>query len=275
MPSETEVNNAQGELDRLRAEADRVARQVEGGNWDTEGDIVQTVLGFARHEIVGDSLFKVEGGYQKIQLGISHSLNAIFKGKFVLGARIIVAAPIESKIVIGKAYTSITGAKKETVGGAKIDTLCGVKFEKKATHSATIGSAPEKRSEGRKMSKAERFAESVGSVVAKCSSEYRKTTKLHQTIGSLKEDIQSLERKVAWLERNVDVMTQDAGHAVLDCSEYSESVSTAEIQGAPIFLGGGDEATKLVGCYCLKAQGAYFQAAGSTVLVNGTMIRAK
>ncbi len=271
MPTQQDVDNAQAELDRLRAEADRVANQTNGANWKTENDIVKMVKGFARQEIYGNYHFKCEGGYQRVQLGLTHKVYALFKGEFItafLNTLILIA---ELKFVGGLAYTSITGVKKDTVGGAKFDILHGIKFEKKASISKTIGASAEKKTEGNHTRRAERYIEKIGSFISKTSSTVRKTNKMVAKIGKLKKDVKILDAKFGALRKKVSSQKHNVGKAITDADNYHIDGTEFTLQGAPIFVAGDGEGSKLVGCYCLKRGGNYAQCGkGSAVVFHGS-----
>src|SRR5262249_19530412 len=123
MASQADVDAARANLDKIRNEQKRIETDQNGAKIGTLFHLDWKIDGNWTDVIVGDHLFKVEGGYQKIQLGMSDQFVVGFKGEWIQPTSFTLTLITETKVVMGLNETKIYGLKRETIGGANYDIL--------------------------------------------------------------------------------------------------------------------------------------------------------
>jgi hypothetical protein len=246
MASQADVDAARSELDRIRNEQKRIETDRKGASVGTLFHLDWKIDGNWKDLLIGDHILKVEGGYQKIQIGVSNQFVFGFKGEFIAPVSFTLSVPVEVKAVMGLTETKIYGVKRETIGGANYDILHGIKFEKRSQTTTNTGGAVLKRDEGKIARKVRNFTGKIGSLGEKVVTKVEKHSRLQVKMTAMDEKLSKLEEDCKTLKEKYSKLTMKVSKYTEKADSWKVEAKRVDIQGKPFLGKGGGEGGKLV-----------------------------
>lgn len=244
MPTQKEIDDANGTIDKLDHAAEKQLKKLDGGKFTTEDEAKAEVLGNWTEYTFGKATLKVEGGYSRVQIGPSDTIVYGFKGEYINPLSTSFILGLEKKMVVGLAQTRIDGAKSDDIGGAKIDNLLGIKYERKADSESKVGPSPGLRNELVANDKMNSLKEKFGTHTSKFVNWLWKVDKNREEIGQLTTDVAKVDKTIkeahaagAKYQAKVDAYKETcASKADLKASDVTYDCNGWQARGSGSFL---------------------------------------
>lgn len=277
MPTTTaaDIDKAKTSLDNIQNQVDELNAKLKGGSFDTALDAIASVKGDFLHKIIDWKILKVEGGYTKVQVGVSNQIVLGFKGEFVKPYSISIVLGMETKTIVGFSDSLIHGSKSDTIIGAKVDLLGGIKYEKKADTTQNYGASPKLELQGKVLNKMDRLNQMVGSFVMKATKVLIKSVEVQETINSLAKKVDELDKKHAEAKETISSLSQKLGTHKMKGTTLTYEFANIGITGGSGFQvrGSGSLLNLNPGQPAIEGGGSYVAPHNSGVSFKGSTHR--
>ena len=271
MASQADVDAARSDLEKIRNEQEALEKNARGARIGTLLNLDWKIDGNWKDLVIGDHILKVEGGYQKIQVGLSNQFVFGFKGEFITPLSFTLSFPVEIKAVMGLNETRIYGVKRETIGGANYDILHGIRFEKRSRTTTNTGGAVLKRDEGRISRKVRNFMGKIGKLGEKIVTKFEKHSRLEAKVSAMDEKLKKLEEKCKNVNEKYSTLTMKVSRYLGKVDTWKTESKTVLIDAKPFLGEGGGGGSRLqMNMARLEAGGNYAWAAAAKVAFKGS-----
>jgi hypothetical protein len=276
MATQADIDRARATLDQLQHDADDAEASLHGGKFNTLLDAFHHIGQNFWHSIGDMNFLKVEGGFQKIQIGISNNVVAGFKGEFVKPLSKTLIGGIEIKTVVGVASTTIDGAKSDTIQGAKVDLLGGLKFERIGAGTTAFGESPKMENKALSSDKMTGMNQKIGNLTLRAAKYLFKSIQVNEQIGGVEGTYGDLTQKLGTLRQEMAKLEEKLGdYKVPGATDWSKEASSITISSGGLFKanGGGSQFELLPSQIIVKAGGCHFGPTTAGVVFSGTTYR--
>ena len=263
-----------GQREALK-EVSGLASSVNGINFFTDLNWQWHVKGPVALQILGTRKIVIQGWERKIVAATGHALFVGPKTEFVWGSKTSHIVPLEYKMVIGCAYTNVTGMKKDVTGGASVALLNGTKYETHFGNKVTIGNAKQSQAKPVVNEKNEKRAEKIFGWFKRFSTLKEDGDRWKQDGSNWKQKITDLNERVKAAKLKASQLKQDFDSCSIKSKYYSAKAAgaiTIKASGT-LKLVKGDAHLELTGGHAQLKKGGQSIECNGNVTIRGAQAK--